>query len=321
MANESFTDLGGWDSTNLVQNNVIFIIFILATLLHFHLWLQLFIHKTKFDLSFIFSLSYISADIFLISFYFIQYGIRIRSWIPVTRSSCYFEAYSMFYFNLFESYCLTLLNICRYWQIVRNENAYKFHRRKVILISIIVLMLILLNLIIQDIFGWCILTEEAGASCSLSYTNNIVRIWNLTVVLALPILISFYMLTRAFHFLKNSHAQQAMVRRNHHHQLIIHSLIFYSIWLSLWLPLMIANFLDLDNINESLDFAFLVANTLEILADPVIVIFLDKRFAQAWKKFYQWIKQQFGGHKNARVHPTFQMAIIQQNNTLNHVPT
>jgi hypothetical protein len=48
---------------------------------------------------------------------------------------------------------------------------------------------------------------------------------------------------------------------------------------------------------------------------------LDKRFAQAWKKFYQWIKQQFGGHINARVHPTFQMAIIQQNNTLNHVPT
>jgi hypothetical protein len=303
MANESVTDLGGWDSTNLVQNNVIFIICVLSTLLHFHLWLQLFIHKTKFDLSFIFSLGYISTDLFLISFYFIQYSIRIRSWIPVTRLSCYFEAYSMFYFNLLEPYFLVLLNICRYWQIVRNENVYKFHRRKVILISITIPVLILLNLIIQDIFGWCILTEQVGASCSLSYTNNIVRIWNLTVVLILPIPISFYMLARALHFLKNSYDQQPMVHRNHHHQLIIHSLIFYSIWLSLWLPFMIVTFLDLDNINESLAFAVIVANTLEILIEPVIAIFLDKRFAQAWKKTGVWIKRKLDILVDIRIHP------------------
>ncbi len=321
MANESFNHLGGWNSTNLLQNNIIFIICVLACILQFNLWLQLFIHKTKFDLSFIFSLGYISTDLFLISFYFIQYSIRIRSWIPVTRSSCYFEAYSMFYFNLLESYSLTLLNACRYWQIVRNENVYRIHRRKVILISIIVPVLILLYFLIQNMFSWCIVSEEAGASCSLSYTNNIVRIWNLTIVLTLPILISFYMLTRALYFLRNRHAQQAMFRRNHHRQLIIHSLIFYSIWLSLWSPLMIVNFLDLDNINESIAFTVLVANTLEILADPIISIFLDKRFAQAWKKLYQWIERQFGGNMNARVNPAFQIAAIQQKNTLTHLPT
>jgi hypothetical protein len=173
----------------------------------------------------------------------------------------------------------------------------------VILIYIIVPVLILLNLIIQDIFGWCILTEQAGASCSLSYKNNIVRIWNLTIVLTLPILTSFYMLARALHFLKNSHAQPAMVHRNHHHRLIIHSLIFYSIWLILWLPLMIVTYLDLDNINESLAFAVLVANTLEILTDPVIAIFLDKRFAQAWKKTGMWIKQKIESLMDVRVHP------------------
>jgi hypothetical protein len=321
MANESFTHLGGWDSTNLVQNNVIFILYIVAAILHFHLWLQIFIHKTKFDLSFIFSLGYISTDLFLILFYFIQYSIRIRPWIPVTRLSCYFEAYGMFYFNLIEPYFLVLLNICRYWQIARNENFYKFHRRKVILISIIVPVLVLFNLIIQDRFGWCILTEQAGASCSLSYTNNIVRIWNLAVVLILPILISFYMLGRALHFLQKAEAQQVMIRRNHHRQLIIHSLIFYSIWLILWLPVMIVTYLDIYSINESLAFAFLVENTLETLIDPVISIFLDKRFAQAWEKSYQWIERQFGGHVNARVNPVVQMALVQQNNSLAHVPT
>jgi hypothetical protein len=321
MANESVTDLGGWDSTNLVQNNIIFIICVVATLLQYHLWLQLFIHKTKFDLSFIFSLGYISTDLFLLSFYFIQYSIRIRSWIPVTRLSCYFEAYSMFYFNLLESYSLTLLNACRYGQITRNESVYRIHRRKVILISIIVPVLILLNFLIQNMFSWCIVSEEVGASCSLSYTNSIVRIWNLAIILILPILISFSMLARALYFLQNAHAQQTIVRRNHHRRLIIHSLIFYSIWLSLWSPLMIVNFLDLDNINESIVFAVLLANTLETLADPIICIFLDKRFAQAWKNFYQWIVLQFGGHINARVNPAFQIAAIQQNNTPTHLPT
>jgi hypothetical protein len=321
MTNESFMDVGGWDSTNLVQNNVLFIMSIVATILHFHLWLQLFIHKTKFDLSFIFSLGYISTDLFAILFYFIQYSIRIRSWIPVTRLSCYFEAYGMFYFNLIDSYCLPLLNICRYWQITRNENVYKFHRRKVILISIIVPVLPLLNLIIQDVFGWCILTEQTGASCSLSYTNNIVRIWNLTVMLTLPILINFYMLCRALYFLKNAHAQQVMIRRNHHRQLIIHSLTFYSIWLVLWFPLIIVTYLDLDNLNESLAFGVLVANTLETVIDPVISIFLDKRFAQAWKKSYEWIERQFCSQVNARVNPVIQMAFVQQNNTLTNVAT
>jgi hypothetical protein len=140
-------------------------------------------------------------------------------------------------------------------------------------------------------------------------------------MLTLPILINFYMLGRALYFLQNAHAQQVMIRRNHHRQLIIHSLIFYSIWLILWLPSMIVNYLDLDNLNESLAFAFVVANTLETVIDPVIAIFLDKRFAHVWKKSYKWIERQFGGHVNARVNPVVQRAFVQQNNTLTLVPT
>jgi hypothetical protein len=310
MENESFNHYGGWNSSNLLQNNVIFVICIIATVLHFHLWFQLIIHKTKFDLSFIFSLGYISTDIFLLLSYFIQYSIRIRSWIPVTRLSCYFEAYSMFYSDLLEPYCLTALNICRYWQTARNQNIYIFHRRKLILISIIIPLLVLINLIIQDIFGWCIVIEISGESCTFTYTNVIVRVWNLGIMLITPILISFYMLYRALHFLQNSHAQQVILRRNHHRQLIIHSCIFYSIWLTLWFPFMFITYLGVDGINEFIVFVALVANTFETLIDPIISIFLDKRFAQAWKKFHQSINRQFGWHMNARVHPDVQMAIV-----------
>jgi hypothetical protein len=124
------------------------------------------------------------------------------------------------------------------------------------------------------------------------------------------------MLYRALHFLQNSHAQQTILRRNHHRQLTINSCIFYSIWLTLWLPLLLITYIGVNGINESIVFVALIANTLEILIDPIISIFLDKRFAQAWKKFHQSINRQFGWHMNARVNPDVPLAIIRQVNTL-----
>jgi hypothetical protein len=79
---------------------------------------------------------------------------------------------------------------------------------------------------------------------------------------------------------------------------------------------MFITYLGVDGINEFIVFAALVANTFETLIDPIIVIFLDKRFAQAWKKFHQSINRQFGWHMNARVHPDVPLAIIRQVNTL-----
>jgi len=81
---------------------------------------------------------------------------------------------------------------------------------------------------------------------------------------------------------------------------------------------MIFTYLDTETINESIQFVALVANTLENLADSVICIFLDKRFAQAWKKSYIWIKRRFGCHVNARVHPVLEMENARRTNPLSH---
>jgi hypothetical protein len=310
MANESVIHVGGWNSADLSQNNVLFAICVITAVLHCLLWFQLFVQKKKFDLSFLFSLGYISTDVFLILSYFIQYTIRIQSWIPITRFSCYFEAYSMLYFNLLKSFCLTTLNICRYWQIVRNQNLYTVHRRRLLTASTIVLLLILANLIIQNAFGWCVVIEKAGASCSLSYTNIPVRVWNMTVVLFTPILISFYMVFCSLNYIKNTHAQQIMMRRNHHRQLMIHSLIFYSIWLVLWIPCMIVTYLDIGDKNEFIAYVTLVANTVETLIDPFLAIFLDKRFAQAWKTSVKWIQRQLDCLLHTRVHPAVELAAV-----------
>jgi hypothetical protein len=216
----------------------------------------------------------------------------------------------MLYFNLLKSFCLTTLNICRYWQIVRNQRLYTIHRRSLLMTCAIVPLLILANLIIQNIFGWCIVIEETGASCSVSCTNIPVRVWNMTVVLFTPILISFYMVFCSLNYIKNTHAQQIMMRRNHHRQLMIHSLIFYSIWLVLWIPWMIVSYLDIDDKNEFIAYVTTVENMLEMLIDPILAVFLDKRFAQAWKTSFQWVKYQLVYLTNTRVGPVDTTVVI-----------
>jgi hypothetical protein len=111
------------------------------------------------------------------------------------------------------------------------------------------------------------------------------------------------MLFRALYFLKISHAQQRIMRRNHHRRLIIHSCIFYSIWLSLWSPVMFLIYLDIYTINEWIVFAASVANTVETLLDPFISVFLDKRFARAWKTSFIWMKGKVDHLTNTRVNP------------------
>jgi hypothetical protein len=66
---------------------------------------------------------------------------------------------------------------------------------------------------------------------------------------------------------------------------------------------MIIIFLDVDDINESIDFIASIASTLETLMDPFLSFFLDKRFAKAWKKSYMLIKRKLNDLMNVRVHP------------------
>jgi hypothetical protein len=123
------------------------------------------------------------------------------------------------------------------------------------------------------------------------------------------------MVMKAFYYLQNVNAQQMFIHRNHHRRLIIHSSSFYLIWLSLWLPSVILIYLDIDTITESIQFIALVENTLETLVDPFILILLDKRFAQAWKKSYIWIKRRFDFPMNARVNPVLEMIPSHRINT------
>ena len=135
------------------------------------------------------------------------------------------------------------------------------------------------------------------------YNNIYVRIWNVCIILTLPIVISFGMLIKASYSLYNTHAQQRLLRRNHHRQLIKDSLIFYTIWIILWSPWMFISYMNILDTNEMFIYVTLVMNLLEVLVDPFISFFLDKRFAQAWIKCYRQFRHLLGFQNHARVNP------------------
>ncbi|CAF0772772.1 unnamed protein product [Adineta ricciae] len=305
----------GWSSTVLFQNHILLGIALLGTFLHSLLWFQLFFRRIPLDLSLIFPACYISTDIFILSSYFVQYAIRSTATTPTWRASCYFEAYFAFYFNVLESFYLTVLHMCRYLQIVRNKNIYMDHRYLVLLMYITVPTLVLINMIIQHEIAWSIVIEKPGSSCSLVYTSLSIRVWNVVVFFCLPIILSFTMSIRSLFYVKQTCSQQMMIRRNHHRRLVYRFLIFFTIWFILWTPSVLLTFLDIHTVGNQIRFLFAAANGLEASIDGVLVIMLDTRFQMAWQKSYDAILQRLGWQKTNKVKPAIQATPIMHDNT------
>ncbi|UJR11710.1 hypothetical protein I4U23_015891 [Adineta vaga] len=305
----------GWNAVTLSQNYVLLSITLVGVFLHSSLWFQLFFHKIKFDLSFIFALGYVSTDIFLLSGYLVQYGIRSTARTRTWQISCYFEAYFMLFFNILESFYLTCLNLCRYWQIVRNESIYVKYPRHVLLLFLTIPIFILINMIVEHEMKWCVVIEEAGSSCSVAFNSVTIRVWNLTVLFALPIIISFTSLILCLIFIKKTHPQQILVRRNHHRRLIYRFFIFYTIWIILWGPFVFLVHLRMETVDNQTNFIVAIGNVAEMSIDGVLVCALHKRYEMAWKKTYDAILERLGWQRRPKIHPGFPMAIVAQNKT------
>jgi hypothetical protein len=82
-------------------------------------------------------------------------------------------------------------------------------------------LLVLINLIIHDIFGWCVVIEISGESCTFTYTNILVRVKNLSIMLIIPILISSTYVISSFEILTkfscstNGNASQSLSSVNY----------------------------------------------------------------------------------------------------------
>ncbi|CAF1317200.1 unnamed protein product [Rotaria sordida] len=79
------------------------------------------------------------------------------------------------------------------------------------------------------------------------------------------------------------------LRRKHKKTLLIQTIIFYSIWLVLWSPNMLA--FQFINVNTQLGIYISLLNYIEITIDPIFVAVLDIRYFQSWKKIWRNIKR------------------------------
>ena len=303
----------GWNSLNLSENDFLLSITCFGVFLHSLLWFQFFIHRIKFDFSFIFPICYISTDMFMFIGYFVQYSIRSTMSTGTWNVLCYFEGYFTLYFNMLESFFLTSLNICRYYQIVYNKQIYSIHRHLILFVCLIIPLLILVNIIVQNQMNWCIVIATVGSSCSLFYTSISIRIWNMSVLFTLPIGITFLTSIKCLIFLKRTQSQQMIIHRNHCRRLIYRYACFYTIWLILWTPLVILTFLCIETMDGRIDFIVTAGNAFESCLDGFILILLDKRFEMAWRKSFDAIRLKFGWQKKNKVIPRRQQILVRQN--------
>ncbi|CAF5127012.1 unnamed protein product, partial [Rotaria sp. Silwood1] len=90
--------------------------------------------------------------------------------------------------------------------------------------------------------------------------------------------------------IKGIHSQQIInLRRKHKKSLLIRTIIFYSIWLVLWSPNVLA--FQFINVNTEPGIYISLLNYIEIKTDPIFITVLDVRLFQSWKIIWRKIKR------------------------------
>ncbi|CAF1528328.1 unnamed protein product [Rotaria sp. Silwood1] len=205
---------------------------------------------------------------------------------------CYFEATSKFYINIVQSYILLALNICRGAQIIFNRNVFINNSRLIILTHFLIYILPALNITIQIFGNWTILLRTAGESCDIVYSSLAIEIFNLFIIYIIPVALNLIVIAfciRHVSSIKGIHSQQIInLRRKHKKNLLMRTIIFYSIWLVLWSPNVLA--FQFINVNTKPGIYISLLNYVEIQTDPIFITVLDVRFFQSWKTIWLKIK-------------------------------
>ncbi|CAF1037648.1 unnamed protein product [Adineta steineri] len=289
----------GWNELTLSRNEIFLIIVFIGIFLHSLLWFQLLIYKIKIDLTFFFSLTYLLTDFILMLAFIIQYIIRTNFQRSTYGFVCYFEAYFIVYVDIIETIFLTCLSICRYFDIVWNKNVYINYRKLILFISIILPILIIINMFIQNYYGWSIVLDEIGSSCSINNKNIYVIIFNEIILFFIPIIISFYLNIQCLIYLKKRNCSKT---NNHNYKLINRFLIFYLIWLILWGPFVFIEQFYTKLITNQIEFIVILLTTLDNTIDAFLVSDLDQRFKIVWKKTYSSILIKLKLKRTLKIH-------------------
>jgi len=178
-------------------------------------------------------------------------------------------------------------------QIARNRNVYTTYVKSLICAHLVIYLIPLIIFTIQLSVGWAQFKDFVGGSCDVSFTNTYVEILNILCGLALPIVLNLFFIycnIRHVHLTSQLHRTQHHVtaREKYYRSLVIQFLVFYTVWLLLWSPNLIAYQFTSSISNVTIIASLL--NYIEIALDPIIISALDVRFQKLWYNLWTHLR-------------------------------
>jgi ABC-type bacteriocin/lantibiotic exporter with double-glycine peptidase domain len=150
-----------------------------------------------------------------------------------------------------------------------------------------------LNVIIQFLTNWAQIWRKRGDSCDILYVSLIVQIINLFLIYIIPVVLNIIILglgIRHVSSIQGVFSQQIIdLRRKRQRILLLQTLGFYSIWLILWSPDILAA--QFTNVNSDPATFTSLLSYIEIAWDPAIMAIIDVRFLTSWRTLWNKIKR------------------------------
>ena len=298
MLNSTDCQLVFWSPQAAKTLRPLFLLCILGTISHLLFWIQFIFYPSVRQASMQWLYAYLTADLFLIIRFFFIYIYR---WWPICLPQlpriiiCYAEAVLDNYLNLLQSYILLALNICRYMQIAHNHNVYSSNRRIIFLAHILIYCLPMLVHVLFIVCGWSMLENPVGDACDLLPVSLTIRLVFLLFSYFIPVTLALVFLGLCLRSIHDTHGIRTQkilnARLRYHRQLVIQSCAFYSQWLILWSPHLVA-FPFLYK-NSGIGTIAQMMNYASVTVDPIVIAALDVRFLQAWRSTGAHLKSYF----------------------------
>jgi len=261
---------------------------IVAAVIHFLFWINLIAYPTVRQRSMQWLYAYLATDLILLLRFFLLYAYR---WSPICVPHllrtiiCYCEAILDSYLNLLQSYIVLALNICRYLQVTRTYDVYLSSNHTIIISHFLIYILPLLYYVIAIICYQLVLERPPGDACDLIFTSISMQIIFLLFSYFIPVILTLVFLLLSLNYIRNTDGIRTQkiidARLKYHRQLVIQSVVFYSLWLLLWSPyLLLFPFYYRHSIIGSVT---QILSYVSLALDPIVIASLDVRFLRAWQ--------------------------------------
>jgi hypothetical protein len=276
----SVCSIFGWSPSTVDSLEPTRITTFIGIAIHGVFWIEFIIYPPLRQRNMLWLFIYLITDVLLLIRFFILYSIHLAELCLFTTARdilCYFEASSKFYINTVQSYLMLAFNLCRYAQIVSNRNIYLEKPCWIVAAHIVIFLVPAGTVIVQFLTNLAFIWRRSGGSCDIQYVSLTVQIFNVFIVYIIPVCLNLILIIldiRHVSSVQGVASQQIIqLRRKRQHMLLIQTVMFYSIWLILWSPDIIA--FQFININSNPALFTSLLSYVCTAVDPIIVAILD----------------------------------------------